>query len=73
MQLRKPKKDINKNYQIKDKVMNRIIKILVIVFPFLFGGCEFIGDVFKAGIWVGVVIVIAILAVTAFIVKSFKN
>jgi len=26
-------------------------------------GCEFIGDVFKAGVWVGVVLVIAVIAV----------
>lgn len=36
-------------------------------------GCEVIGDIFKAGIWVGVIIVIAILAVVAFIVKMFKK
>jgi di/tricarboxylate transporter len=38
-----------------------------------FPGCEFIGDVFKAGIWVGIVIIIAIIAVILFIVKMFKN
>ncbi|MBE2218872.1 MAG: hypothetical protein IAE90_11740 [Ignavibacteria bacterium] len=36
-------------------------------------GCEFIGDVFKAGIWVGIVIVIAVVVVIAFIVKMFKG
>lgn len=43
--------------------------IALLTFP----GCEFIGDVFKAGIWVGIVIVIAVLAVIAFIVKMFKG
>lgn len=39
----------------------------------LLPGCDFIGDVFKTGIWVGVIIIIAILAVAAFIFKMFKN
>lgn len=43
--------------------------IALLTFP----GCEFIGDVFKAGIWVGIVIIIAIIAVIAFIVKMFKG
>ncbi len=38
-----------------------------------FAGCEFIGDVFKAGIWVGIIIVIAVIAVIAFIVRMFKD
>ncbi|MBN8583762.1 MAG: hypothetical protein J0M37_01610 [Ignavibacteria bacterium] len=43
--------------------------VLIVILP----GCEFIGDVFKAGIWVGIIIIIAILAVIAFIVKMFKD
>jgi len=46
-----------------------IFAALLVVLP----GCEFIGDVFKAGIWVGIIIIIAILAVIAFIVKMFKD
>lgn len=38
-----------------------------------FSGCDFIGDVFKAGIWVGVIIVIAIITVIALIIKMFKS
>jgi len=36
-------------------------------------GCDFIGDVFKAGIWVGIIIVIAIIALIAFVVSMFKK
>lgn len=39
----------------------------------LFSGCEFIGDIFKAGIWVGVIIIVAIIAVIAFIAKMFSK
>jgi len=40
---------------------------------FTLPGCEFIGDVFKAGIWVGIIIIIAIIAVIVFIVRMFKS
>ena len=45
----------------------------VLVLSILLAGCDFIGDVFKAGIWVGVIIVIAIIAVAAFIFRMFKS
>ncbi len=49
----------------------------ILVFIFLafstISGCQFIEDVFKIGIWVGVIIVIAILALVALIIKSFKK
>jgi len=50
---------------------------VILVFIFLtfstISGCQFIEDVFKIGIWVGVIIVIAILALVALIIKSFKK
>lgn len=54
------------------------MKILISVIGFflaalLFSGCEFVGDIFKTGIWVGVIIVIAVIAVVAFIVKLFSK
>jgi len=55
---------------------NEMFKIFILMLPvglFVFPGCEFIGDVFKAGIWVGVVIVIAVIAVILFIAKMFKG
>jgi hypothetical protein len=36
-------------------------------------GCQFIEDVFKIGIWVGFIIVIAALALIALVIKSFKK
>lgn len=54
---------------------NLISPLLIILFIFtiIFPGCEFIGDVFKAGIWVGIIIIIAILAVIGLIVKMFTK
>ena len=58
--------------------MKKHISIIYITIIFaslliLLPGCEFIGDVFKAGIWVGIIIVIAVIAVIAFIIKMFKG
>jgi len=44
-----------------------------VLLAFLFPGCEFIGDVFKAGIWVGIIVIIAILAVVGLLVRMFKK
>lgn len=46
-----------------------VFAALLVILP----GCEFIGDVFKAGIWVGIIIIIAVIAVIAFIVKMFRD
>lgn len=53
--------------------MKNLLSILIIFSAVIFSGCEFIGDIFKTGIWVGVIIVIAILAVVAFIAKSISK
>ena len=36
-------------------------------------GCEVIGNIFQAGIWVGIIVVIAVVAVIAFIVRLFAK
>jgi len=51
--------------------MKTLFSLLIISSALMFSGCEFIGDVFKTGIWVGVIIVVAVVAVIAFIAKSF--
>lgn len=41
--------------------------------PLTFSGCEFIGDVFKSGILIGVIIIIAIVAVISFVIRLFTK
>jgi len=45
----------------------------LLLITMMFSGCEFIGDVFKAGIWVGIIVIIAILAVVGLLVRMFKK
>ena len=44
---------------------------LIAVLPL--AGCELIGDIFKAGVWTGVIIVVAVLVGVGFLVtRLFK-
>ena len=47
--------------------------VLFLSILYLIPGCDFIGDVFKTGVWVGIIIVLAVISVIAFIVKMFKS
>jgi hypothetical protein len=58
---------------LKKNNMKLIHLILLCLLPILFIGCEAIGDIFKAGIWVGIIIVIAIIAIVAFIISLFRK
>ncbi|MFU8814425.1 MAG: hypothetical protein ACNA7W_03705 [Pseudomonadales bacterium] len=40
---------------------------------FTLAGCEAIGTVFEAGVWVGVLVVIAIVAIVAVVVSLFRR
>lgn len=50
------------------KTTKRILLLLVVMFTF--SSCEIIGDIFKAGMGVGMFIVIAVLAVIIFIISK---
>lgn len=39
----------------------------------LFSSCELIGDIFEFGIWVGVIIVVAIVALLIWIISKFRR
>jgi len=54
-------------------IKSKLTYTMLFSFPLLISGCEFIGDVFKTGIWVGIIIIIAIAAVIAFIIKLFSK
>jgi len=39
----------------------------------LFSGCEAIGDIFKAGMWVGIIAVVVVIAVIIWIISLFRG
>jgi hypothetical protein len=36
-------------------------------------GCEVIGDIFKAGMWIGIIVVVLVVLVIAAIVRRFRQ
>ena len=58
--------------------MNQLVRRLPLLFVFLFSavllvpGCQVIGDIFKAGVWVGIIVVIIVLALIFGVARMFK-
>ncbi|WP_207495058.1 hypothetical protein [Aridibaculum aurantiacum] len=50
----------------------KIFSILVLASVFL-SGCEVVGDIFKAGMWIGVIIVVIIIAVVLWLLRKIKG
>ena len=41
--------------------------------PLVLTGCQMIGDIFKAGVWTGVVIVVAVVGIVVWLIaRSFS-
>ena len=49
----------------------RLLLLLVVALPL--AGCEAIGDIFQAGMAVGVIMILAVIGVIAFIVAKIRN
>ncbi|MBC8053090.1 MAG: hypothetical protein H7Y13_08495 [Sphingobacteriaceae bacterium] len=52
---------------------NTLILTFALITVTLFSGCEVIGDIFQAGMYVGFFIVIAIVAVIIWILRFFRR
>ena len=50
--------------------MRALLLILVLLSTLTLGGCEVIGDIFQAGMAVGVIMVVLIVAVIVFLVRK---
>jgi hypothetical protein len=46
-----------------------ILTILSLVSVFAFSSCEVIGGIFKAGVWVGVLVVVGIIALVIWLIS----
>ena len=47
--------------------------LLMLVFAVTFTSCEAIGGIFKAGIWVGIIIVVIIVAIIFWLISKAKK
>jgi hypothetical protein len=52
----------------------RLMTILVALFAaFTLGGCDLIGGIFKAGMWVGVIGIVAVIALIGYVISRFRR
>jgi hypothetical protein len=47
--------------------MQRLLFVVLFFLVFALTGCQIIGDIFKAGVWVGVILVIAVIGIVAWL------
>jgi hypothetical protein len=53
--------------------MQALLVLLIVLSTVVLGGCDVIGNIFQAGMWVGMVIVVLILAGVAFLVAKIRR
>lgn len=53
--------------------MKKLFFPLLILAMFTLQGCELVGDIFKAGVWVGILIVIGIIALIVFLISKVSG
>lgn len=46
---------------------------LLVVLGMSSAGCQVVGDIFQAGMWVGVIVVVLVLGGIAFIASKFRS
>ena len=49
----------------------RLLVLMLIALPL--AGCEMVGDIFQAGMAVGVIMILAVVGLIAFVVAKIKN
>jgi uncharacterized membrane protein YkvI len=50
-----------------------LMLVLLAVVALSASGCEVIGDIFKAGVWVGALFIVAIIAIVGFIAAKIRG
>jgi hypothetical protein len=55
--------------------MNKKLQCITVLLTlsFLFSSCEAIGAIFKAGVWSGILIVVLVIVLIAFIVRGISK
>ena len=54
--------------------VNNVIRILLIVLLVVStAACELVGNIFQAGVWVGVILVVLVLALIGFAVSKMRR
>ncbi len=54
------------------KNLNNGVLIIVLLLPFLLTGCEIVGDIFKFGMWVGIIGVALLVFLVLWIIRKIR-
>ena len=52
---------------------NSWVILLIPAFIIVLSGCTAVGDIFKAGVWVGIIIVVVVILIIVWIASAFKK
>lgn len=56
------------------KYLNKLITLFLIVISIVtFNSCDIIGDIFEAGIWSGIIIVVLVVALLIWVFSRFRG
>jgi len=47
--------------------------VIILISAFLMSGCQAIGDIFKAGMWVGIIVVVVIVALVLWLIGKARR
>jgi hypothetical protein len=53
--------------------MRLVQLLLAVVASLMLAGCELIGNIFEAGVWAGVILVVVVVALVGFVLSKFRR
>ena len=54
-------------------IKNLLIALLLLSVTATLAGCEMVGEVFKAGMWIGVIVVVAVVALVLWLLRKMRK
>jgi uncharacterized membrane protein YkvI len=58
---------------VPQRLVRVLMLMLVVVASMAASGCEVIGDIFKAGVWVGALFIVVIIAIVGFVAAKIRG
>jgi hypothetical protein len=59
--------------RIGRSIMRWLLLTFIVLSSLMFGGCEIVGGIFKAGVWVGVIAVVLVLVLVGFLATKLRR
>jgi hypothetical protein len=59
--------------RIGRSLMRWLLLTFIVLSSLMFGGCEIVGGIFKAGVWVGVIAVVLVLVLVGFLATKLRR